>query len=160
MIESKCILSILLLIIHLFSLKYTQRTLCKDWFLIQFLCTQFRSCWSSEVDICEWTNVSVKGRFWRTFICISCHISACDLSVTLYHIPLHQPCLHFFYFSDLSSTQFVLWNEMNFNMWWFRPRFYTLRLYWSGDNLGYLDEFCYESCPHCTVDRSSRSPAN
>ena len=32
-------------------------------------------------------------------------------------------------------------------------------LYCAGDNLGEYDEFCYESCPWCRIDRSTFWPA-
>ena len=34
-----------------------------------------------------------------------------------------------------------------------------VRLYWAGDNLSKCDEFCYESCPWCRIDRSACWPA-
>ena len=44
-------------------------------------------------------------------------------------------------------------NEMKWNDWCFRPRFFTVRLYWAGDNLGEWDGFCYKSCPWRRTDR-------
>ena len=48
------------------------------------------------------------------------------------------------------------------NEWCFRPRFCTVRLYWTGDNLGWWDEFYDESYPWCKsiarpVDQQSSS---
>ena len=45
------------------------------------------------------------------------------------------------------------------NEWCFRPRFYTTRLYWVGDNLSKLDEIYYESCSWCRIDHSTCWPA-
>ena len=41
----------------------------------------------------------------------------------------------------------------------FKPRFCTERLYRAGENLGYRDKFCYESCPWCRIARLTSWPA-
>ena len=51
-----------------------------------------------------------------------------------------------------------IWTSHTHNDWCFRPRFYTVRLYWAGDNLGEWDESCYESCPWCRIDHSTCWP--
>ena len=43
--------------------------------------------------------------------------------------------------------------------WCFRLQYCTVRLYWAGDNLGYWDEFWYESCPRCRIDHLTCWPA-
>ena len=42
--------------------------------------------------------------------------------------------------------------------WCFRPRFCTVRLYWTGDDPGEWDEFCYEACHWRKIDRSTCWP--
>ena len=44
--------------------------------------------------------------------------------------------------------------QMKWNDWCFRPWFCTARLYWAAAILGEWDEFCYEYCPWCRIDRS------
>ena len=41
----------------------------------------------------------------------------------------------------------------------FKPRCCTVRLYWAKDNLGYRDEFWYESCPRFRMDHLTCWPA-
>ena len=45
----------------------------------------------------------------------------------------------------------VVIRTMITNGWCFRPQSCTVRLYWADDNLGYWDEFYYESCPWCRI---------
>ena len=47
------------------------------------------------------------------------------------------------------------WMNKKWNEWCFRPWFCTVRL---RDNLGEWDEFCYESCLWCRIDRSTCWP--
>ena len=52
------------------------------------------------------------------------------------------------YGTRTATDEYGKWNH-----WCYRPRFCTVMLYWAGDNLGERDEFCYESCPWCRLDR-------
>ena len=55
----------------------------------------------------------------------------------------------------LSRMQSCKESQGNGNQWCFRPWLCTVRLSWARDYLGKWDEFCYESCPWCRIDRST-----
>ena len=66
---------------------------------------------------------------------------------------IYTTILHYCAILDKGHPGLMRWNE-----WCLRPRFCTVRLYWSGDNLG-CDEYWYESCPACRGNHSTCWPA-
>ena len=80
-----------------------------------------------------------------------------------YIFTLHWPCAVLKYLIHLmmrSIWKYIDWCcRPQMNVWCFRTRLCTVRLYWARDNLGEWGVFCDESHPWHRIDRSTCWPA-